>query len=738
MNHRVYRNHIGIDVLIRFSVYLALCAAIGVPGAATADEVRARFITPPWTGGWSNMQNAELQSAVIEVAGAPAGATLAIVAVTGIEPDSTAEEISTRLGLATPLSGSEKTISGDGSVRVDGINPPGLPAFYQLWITVNGEPVLPWEGNSPAPGDFWALLGQTLYEGPRLELSEDLSPSYAGGTVDLAGTISLEIRNNPQYQWPWRTGYRWALEQGGARVGDVQDFPNGVTYLRGTSISHGDFGQDNEINAELPSQWDWPSGGGALKLRVGRWDEAAGDFADPVPDPEPGTPEGGEFDEGGPEIVLHEACTAPAVPSNLNGAPGSTITVHWDEVSGAGGYLVRYGNAQNGYTVAESASNSFSFSTEAGQSYEVRVWKNCGDWRVYSEKSESITVQAEGVTVQLDVSATAAAPGESLSFTNNSTISGLDPASVNFSLDFGDGSSATPGVGETVTHVYTTGGAYTATLSASWTGGGSASDEIQILVSTPLKLSIKAEPGVVSNGKRAYTFTALVPGVSPAPNTCTWSFNGTPAGNGTSLSRQIPLSESFDITVTATRAAPFNDSASAQLHGVAADDTESTVVEELGGDAAYSYFVAASARAAGEAGSQWYGDLAVLNPPGGDDSNVRLYFLPAGQNNFTFRTSSGVFSAWTAESERSLLPRAHRCWSPRGSTTQAARAPSASTSGARPRSRAGLTVRAADSSSSRSPRTSGPMSVSSISALLSYRKQNSTSAGGTPMGRNSG
>jgi len=413
MSDRVYGKHIGVDILIRISLHLALCAAIGVPGAAWADGLRARFITPPWPGGWSNMQNSELQSAVIEVQGAPANATLAIVAATGIEVDSTAEEISARLGLATPLSGSEKTISGDGSVTVDGIYPPGLPAFYQLWITVNGEPVLPWEGDDPAPGDFWALWGQTLYEGPRLQIGADLTPSYIGGAGDLSGTISLDIQNEPWQEWEWRTGYRWALEQGSARVGEVCDFVDGLSYLKGA-----DGGQDNAINAQLPSQWDWPAGGGALKLRVGRWDESANAFAEP---------EENEFDDNGPEIVLHEACTAPGVPSNLNGTPGSVITISWNPVNGAEGYLVRYGNAQSGYTVAETTSNAFSFEASSGQSYEARVraWAECGnDWRVYSEKSESITVQAEGVTVQLDVSPTVAAPGDTVRFTNNSMISG--------------------------------------------------------------------------------------------------------------------------------------------------------------------------------------------------------------------------------------------------------------------------------------------------------------------------
>jgi len=599
--------------------------------SVSAEVIRARFVTPPWPGGWSNMRNTEQQSAVIEVNGAPAGTEFKIIAAFGIKPDSTAEEIAAALAVGWILDSSGGSISGDGQVLLEEIYPPTRFGFYQLWITVNGDPVLPWEGDSPAPGDFWVLLGQTLYEGPQFELSADLSPSYVGGAAELDGDLSLDINNVPNQEWDWRTGYRWALEQGGARLGEAHDFPAGITYLKGPG-----YGQDNEINTELPPQWDWPSGGGALKLRVGRWDETTGDFADPVADPEPGTPEGGEFGAAGPEIVLHEACTAPAAPSNLNGTPGGTITVNWDAVTGAGGYLVRYGNAQSGYTVVESASNNFSFEASAGQSYEIRVraWKNCGDWRVYSEKSGSITVQSAGVTVQLDVSATAAAPDDALSFTNHSTISGLDPASVSFSLDFGDGSNAPPGVGETVEHTYSSGGTYTATLSASWTGGGSASDSKQIVVKTPLKLSIKAEPGAVTNGKRAYTFTADVPvGVEPVPDHYQWNFNGTPVGSGTSLSRQIPLSESFDVVLTASRNAPFSDSAAAQLHGVAADDTESTVAGELDGEAAYSYFVAASARTAGQAGSQWYSDLAVLNPPGGTDSNVRLYFLEAGQNN---------------------------------------------------------------------------------------------------------
>jgi len=624
-----YRHRIFSDVArspLWFACLLVVVFLLS-PGSAFADGVRARFLIPPWPGGWTNMSNAERQTATIEVQGAEAGATLAIVAATGITPESTPDEITARLERAVVLSGSESTIPGDGELLIEGIYPPGVVMYYQLWIMVDNRPALSWEGETPAPGDLWVLWGQTGYEGPRLLLTADLVPGP--DSTGVAGDIGLTIGNEPREVWSWRTGYRWALQQDGVLAGDVHNFDAGIISLQGEHAGDA-YGAPNPVAAELPAQWDWPSGGGELTLRVGRWDESTGHFADP---------EEGEFGATGPEVVLHGACAAPAVPADLAGTPGNSITVSWDIVPGANGYLVRYGNVQLGYLVEETETHSFSFQAQGGESYEIRVraWSACGNgWRVFGEKSESITVQSdEEIVVSLDVPTASALPGVPVSFTNASTITGLDPGSVAFVLDFGDGGSATPGVGESVEHAYTTGGVYAATLSANWTGG-SGSDSEQLLISSPLKVSISASPGPVSNGKRSYTFTA-VPALSvePLPDTYTWTFNGEPAGEGSSFSTEIPLSESFDLSLTAARSTPFDDSCVTRLHGVAAGDTTRKVEDELKGEepAAFSYVVAAAARVAGEAGARWYSDLAVLNPPGNGSTSLRLYFLNQGNDN---------------------------------------------------------------------------------------------------------
>ena len=119
-----YRHRIFSDVArspLWFACLLVVVFLLS-PGSAFADGVRARFLIPPWPGGWTNMSNAERQTATIEVQGAEAGATLAIVAATGITPESTPDEITARLERAVVLSGSESTIPGDGELlaEVDG------------------------------------------------------------------------------------------------------------------------------------------------------------------------------------------------------------------------------------------------------------------------------------------------------------------------------------------------------------------------------------------------------------------------------------------------------------------------------------------------------------------------------------------------------------------------------------------------------------------------------------------
>jgi len=617
----------------RVIAFLLLLVAAAPPLSA---QIRAAFVVPPWPGGWTNMRNDELQKAVIEIEGVAAGQHLSIVAATGITPESTAEDIAGRLELAPSLSGSEIELTGEKIVELGNIFPPGIPTFYQLWIEVDGHAVLPLGADELRPRDVWTLWGQTGYEGPGLDLNAALLPGYDdAGAASLSGNIGLEITNPPFYAWEWRTGYRWALVQGTQRLA-LYDFPDGLTFLQYDSDGES-YGNENIIEEELPEQWDWPSGGDALLLQVGRWDTSTGDFVEPVEDPE--TPEGGEFSGGENEIQLHGECMELGTPSNVVAFPGTEISVSWDPVDGAAGYLVRYGNDESGFIVTATNGSSLSFPAGPGQTYriKVRAFSSCGNWRVFGPKSTRILVGAASVDVVLDADRTALAPGETLNFSNRSMLLEVSEEDVIFTLDFGDGSPVEhPAIGESLAHQYDRPGLFTARLSAAWPSGGADADALEIGVATPLEVAISARPGEVTSGTRIYRFTANVPSdVVPQPDTYSWTYDGLPAGNERSFSREIPISGNFDVGLVISRAAPIDDSEKAEMHGLAAEEIQKTVLEEMsgGGKAAFSYFIAATAHVHGEEDAFFYGDLAILNPPENPDAHLRLYFLEQGANN---------------------------------------------------------------------------------------------------------
>ena len=160
--------------------------------------------------------------------------------------------------------------------------------------------------------------------------------------------------------------------------------------------------------------------------------------------------------------------------------------------------------------------------------------------------SASVSVSVSSApSVQASANRPSAAPGTALTFT--AVASGGTGSFPRYDWTFGDGTS---GSGAQTTHPYRAPGAYTATVVATDSNGGTASASVSVAISyVTVRAYVSATSGTIST---TFNFTAFASGGAGAPYTFAWDFGDGTGGTGDAVTHRYAAPGNYTPTVTAT------------------------------------------------------------------------------------------------------------------------------------------------------------------------------------------
>ncbi len=169
-------------------------------------------------------------------------------------------------------------------------------------------------------------------------------------------------------------------------------------------------------------------------------------------------------------------------PSSGQGNAGTPVTLNSQVTGGAAGQdSYSWVATENSQTIASGTTASFTFTPDVGTAQISLTVTDSSGATAKSTQTLKINDVAPTTTVS---GLSSAQTGQSLSFTTSATDpSAMDTAAgYTYAWTFGDGGT---GTGSIISHVYSTAGSYTVTVTATDINGGASSATTSVLVTAP-------------------------------------------------------------------------------------------------------------------------------------------------------------------------------------------------------------------------------------------------------------
>jgi PKD domain len=201
-----------------------------------------------------------------------------------------------------------------------------------------------------------------------------------------------------------------------------------------------------------------------------------------------------------------------------------------------------------------------------GNSSFATGFSTLGSVSVTCRVTDHLATQAEGGTsvlvnpdpkVSVRLNRTAADVGEPIAF--NCSQSGGTPA-IALAWTFGDGAGQT---GALASHAYATARSFVPTCTATDGAGVSASASQQVLVSSPLSVTVQASRSAAAPGTPVH-FTAVPANGSGGYSAYTWTFGDQSTGTGVTVQHAYSAAGNFTVSVRVTDSNGITASGAAQ------------------------------------------------------------------------------------------------------------------------------------------------------------------------------
>jgi PKD repeat protein len=197
------------------------------------------------------------------------------------------------------------------------------------------------------------------------------------------------------------------------------------------------------------------------------------------------------------------------------------------------------------------ATTSHTFAARGHYNVTLTITNSLGQ----TDSRTSTVVVDDPPTVALAPSATLATPGTTVSFDGTDSAPGAGGSIVDYSWSFGDGATDDTGTTATASHMYTTPGVYTATLTATDDLGVAIASSRQVTVDAPPTPMFTASPNPQTIGS-ATTFDAS--GSTDSVGTITaygWDFGDGSSGSGPVTSHAYGAPGNYVVSLIVTNAA---------------------------------------------------------------------------------------------------------------------------------------------------------------------------------------
>ena len=244
-------------------------------------------------------------------------------------------------------------------------------------------------------------------------------------------------------------------------------------------------------------------------------------------------------------LLNHLLILVLAVASFSGNAFAGQLTLAWDSVSGATGYLVYFGTASAQYSSTQEAGNNTT-TTVSGLTDGVRYYfavkaHNATTTSGYSNEVNAVVPGAAAPVASFTASQTTGTAPLSVTFTDTST-----GAVTSRTWNLGDGSTATS---PTVTKTYSTAGTFTVVLAVTGAGGTTTAMKT-INVSAPAPVAGFTASQTTGTAPLTVTFSDTSTGTVTGRS---WNLgDGTSAASATSVVKTYSAAGTYNVVLTVT------------------------------------------------------------------------------------------------------------------------------------------------------------------------------------------
>ncbi len=252
-------------------------------------------------------------------------------------------------------------------------------------------------------------------------------------------------------------------------------------------------------------------------------------------------------------VTVNQPITVTVTPSHSYVSPGTSVSFSLTASGGSSSYTNYtwvFGDGTTGYGTSP-----------------THAYANTGVYNVTAYVKDtlsgtgagSVTIHVANLTVAATESAGYGFPGTTFYF--NATGSGGGGAPYSYSWNFGD---STTGTGASVTHVYTSPGNYTPSVTVTDSLGGIASTSLATInIEQPLQASISLSNQAPVSGE-VVTLTGSGTGGSGG-YTCSWNFGDSQTGSDCTTTHSWAGNGSYTISLTLTDSQGHHASATTTL-----------------------------------------------------------------------------------------------------------------------------------------------------------------------------
>jgi|GEM_PF-4671307 len=253
----------------------------------------------------------------------------------------------------------------------------------------------------------------------------------------------------------------------------------------------------------------------------------------------------GASNYAGPFCGTSLAAPSLSAPSNGATLSNTTVSLQWQSVTGANQYGIDAGTSCGGTQILNNVgTNQVSYSmTFTPGTYFWRVRSLNSTYPGVSNpsacRSFTISSTVNPPTAAFSYSPTNPKPGDTVTFTNTSTGS---PTS--WSWNFGDGGTSSQ---QNPSHVYTSNGNYTVSLTVANTAGSSSTSKSVSVVAGPVASFTYTPASPAPNQSVSFTDTS-----SGSPTSRSWSFGDGQTSTAQNPSHVFTPAGNYTVTLTVT------------------------------------------------------------------------------------------------------------------------------------------------------------------------------------------